>query len=267
MRATRKTIQSSLQTLSLLACALMLSACGKDAETPAPATAPQLEAAPAATATPVPTVTAKRVVDQLITAETIGMNLADVDKLAGPSVHSVRSADHRHLYRANGCEVTLRTDEADKVVQAVEVAIAPSCKVSLAPLLGGYAGTPPMQLNELTFGKLEGTLGGGYYADCLASCGNAADPVATLYIEGPRALQLMEFVLEVPLVSGPALDAADQWKQAMEKAESENYVVDNRFNCESERFRDVAAKAFSPVKPVNFVFGRGLAYGTDDCQG
>lgn len=262
MRATKTTAKNSVQKLALLACVLMLSACGKEAVTSAPAAAPQKEVAVVAPAPAVPAVAPKRVVDQLITAETIGMNLAYVDKIAGPAV---RSEAHRHLYRVDGCEVTLRSDDADKVVQAVEVAIAPSCQVSLEPLMGSFAGTPPLQLNALTFGKLEQVLGGGYYADCLASCGNAADPVVTLYVEGPRALQLMEFALEAPLVNGPALEAADQWKQAMEKAESEHYVLDNRFNCEPERFRDVAAAAFAPVKPANFVFGRGLDYQEGDC--
>lgn len=258
MRATKTTTgadKSALRKLALLACVLMLGACGKEAATPTPAAAaPQTEAAPAA----------QRVVEQLVTAETIGMNLADVEKIAGPAVHS---DGHRHRYHVDGCEVTLRSDEADKVVQAVEVALAPSCKVSLEPLIGSYAGTPPLQLHELTFGKFEQRLGGRYYADCLASCGNAADPVVSLYVEGPRALQLMEFSLEVPLVSGPALAASKQWEQAMEKAESEHYVVDNRFNCEPERFRDVAASAFAPVKPLHFVFGHGLVYQTGECDG
>lgn len=259
---------------SLLACALLLTACSKPAEeaaAPAPATAPATVAeAPAATAEPAapaaPTSPASRVVDQLFTAEVIGMNLADVDKLAGPAV---RSEDRRHLYRADGCELTLRTDAADKAVQAVEVAITPSCQLSLEPVLGGYAGEPALQLQALRFGNFGQMLGGGasYYADCLSLCGNAADPVVSLHMEGPRALHFMEFAIEAPLVNGPALNAAETWRSAMEAAESETYVVDTRFNCEPQRFQPVAEKAFAPVQPAVFIFGRELGYGgeANDC--
>lgn len=245
---------------SLLACTLLLSACNKGAETPAAAPA----AAPAPAAEPV--AAAPRVVDQLFNTETIGMNLAYVEKLAGPAV---RSELHRHLYRVDGCELTLRSDDADKAVQAVEVAITPSCQLSLEPVLGGYAGEPALQLQALRFGNFGQMLGGGasFYADCLSMCGNAADPVVSLHMEGPRALQFMEFAIEAPLVEDLALDAASQWRSAMEQAESETYVVDTRFNCEPQRFQPVAEKAFAPVKPAVFIFGRDLGYGgeANDC--
>ncbi|MEX8192979.1 hypothetical protein [Comamonas guangdongensis] len=252
MRAI-KTRGAAARTLGLLACVLLLGACGKQAEAPAAAPQAQASAAPAA----------KRVVDQLLSVETIGMNLAQVKKLAGPAVHSEA---HRHLLRTDGCDITLLSDEADKVVQAVEVALAPSCQVSLQPLLGSLAGTPPQLLGELSMGRFEQLLGGAYYADCLSMCGNAADPVVSLIAEGPRALQLMEFAVTVQLVAGPALEAADKWRDAMQKAESEDYVLDTRFNCEPERFKDVVGPAFAAIKPTSFVFGSGLGFQSGECD-
>lgn len=254
MRAIKNTgTKAAVRKLGLLACALLLAACGKQTETPAPA-------AEAPAAAPV---AAQRVVDQLMNSETIGMNLAYVEKLAGPAV---RSEQHRHLFRVDGCELTLNTDDADKVVQAVEVAIAPSCQVSLEPLLGSFAGTPPKPLNELTFGQFEQMLGGSYYADCLTLCGNAADPVVQLIAEGPRALQFMEFALSVPLVDGAALEAADKWRDAMQKAESEDYVLDTRFNCEPQRFKELVSPAFAAIKPARFAFGSGLDFQNGECD-
>lgn len=202
-------------------------------------------------------------VDQLFKPDTIGMNLAYVNKLAGPAV---RSDFHRHLYRLDGCELTLRSDNADKVVQAVEVAVTPNCQLSLEPLLGGYAGEPPLQLQALNFAQFGDMLSGAsFYADCLSLCGNAADPVVTLHVEGPRALQLMEFAIEVPLVGEAALNASERWKTAMETAESDTYVVDTRFNCEPQRFEQVAQSAFATIQPSVFIFGKELGYTTDDC--
>ena len=254
--ATQWTARRSLHTVGLLACAALLSACGKPAD---PATAP----AEAAASAPAAAAPAPRAVDQLFTPEAIGMNLAYVEKIAGPAV---RSDDHRHLYRVDGCELTLRTDDADKAVQVVEVAVTPSCQLSLEPLISTFAGTPPLQLDTLTMGSFHDKLGGAYYADCLSMCGNAADPVVSLVVEGPRALQLMEFALEVPLVDGPALDAAEQWRSAMQQAESEDYVLDGRFNCEPQRFQSVVAPGFAAVKPARFIFGHGLAFESGECD-
>lgn len=254
---TRHTTHSGL-----LACALLLSACSKSTDTSANAQSPTA-AATVATHTVLPTTPALRVVDQLFLPDAIGMNLAYVDKLAGPAV---RSEFHRHQYRVDGCELTLRTDDADKTVQAVEVAVTPSCQLSLQPLLSAYAGEPPTQLQALNFGRFGEMLSGAsYYADCLSMCGNAADPVVTLHAEGPRALHLLEFAIEVPLVGEAALHAAEQWRMAMETTESETYVVDNRFNCEPLRFDTVVAPAFAPIRPTVFIFGRDLGYGRDDC--
>lgn len=250
---TRHAIHSSL-----LACALLLSACGQPTDPPASAPTAAPAAEPAAT-------TAPRVVEQLFTAEVIGMNLAHINQLAGPAV---RSELHRHQYQVDGCALTLRTDDADQTVQAVEVAITPSCQLSLAPLFNSFAGEPPLQLQALNFDNFGKLLGGAsYYADCLSQCGNAADPTVALYMEGPRALHLLEFAIAVPLVNGPALDAAETWRSAMEKAESETYVLDTRFNCEPERFQPVAAPAFAAVHPTVFMFGRGLGYSAEagDC--
>ena len=241
----------------LLACSLLLTACKQVTDTPPPAaTAPADNSTQQTAATP-------RVIEQLFTADTIGMNLAYVDKLAGPAL---RSDLHRHQYQVDGCALTLRTDDANKTVQAVEVAITPSCQLSLQPLLQGYAGEPATQLQALSFGRFAEMLSGAsYYADCLSACGNAADPVVTLHAEGPRALHLLEFAVEVPQVDDAILNAVERWRKAMEAVESETYVLDNRFNCEPQRFESVAAPAFAPLKPAVFIFGRNLGYGSDDC--
>lgn len=247
----------------LLACTLLLSACKPSADTPTPTPAPLPAAIAPSDNNATPTAAASRVVDLLFQADTIGMRLAAVNQLAGPALHSEQ---HRHQYRVDGCELTLRTDDADHTVQAVEVAITPSCQLSLQPLLRDYAGEPPAQLQALRFGRFAEMLSGAsYYADCLSAC-NAADPVVTLYVEGPRALHSLEFAIEVPLVNDAPLNAAEQWRKAMEAAESDTYVLDNRFNCEPQRFDAVVAPAFAPLKPATFIFGRGLGYGSDDCS-
>lgn len=241
-----------------MAAAALLLACS-DSKTEAPAAVP---AAPVAAPAPV-TTEAKRVIDQLFSTETIGMNLAYVEKIAGPAM---RSEFHRHQFRTDGCDITLISDEADKVIESVEVDIAPSCSLSLKSVLNVSEGQPDMQLNELTFGRFEPLLDGRYYADCLSLCGNAADPVVYLEAKGSRVTNFINYAVQAPMVDGPVLDATFAWRDAMTKAESEEYVVDTRFNCEPDRFRSVIATGLKNVKPTVFSFGRGPGFVQGDCD-
>ncbi|MDR2300226.1 MAG: hypothetical protein LBE30_17995 [Comamonas sp.] len=242
-----------------IAAAALMAGCS-DSKNEAPAAA--------ATATPAPAPAAaapetKRVIDQLFDTETIGMNLAYVEKIAGPAM---RSESHRHQFRTDGCEVTLVSDDADKVINSMEVSISPSCNLSLEPVLGSTAGEPATRLGELSFGRFEQMLGGNYYADCLTLCGNAADPVVYLQAEGSRATGFMDFAVQAPMVEDTVLDATSAWRDAMTKAESEDYVLDTRFNCEPQRFKDVIASGLKNAKPTVFSFGRGLKFEQGDCN-
>lgn len=88
----------------------------------------------------------------------------------------MRSEFHRHQFRTDGCDITLVSDEADKVIESVEIDIAPSCNLSLKSVLNVSEGQPDIKLGDLTFGGFEPLLDSRYYADCLTLCGNAADP-------------------------------------------------------------------------------------------
>lgn len=245
--------------MTAIATAALMAGCSDSKnEAPAPATATPPAATPTAAAPET-----KRVIDQLFDTETIGMNLAYVEKIAGPAM---RSEQHRHQFRTDGCEVTLVSDDADKVVNSVEVGITPSCNLSLAPVLGSMAGEPATKLAELSFGRFEQLLGGNYYADCLTLCGNAADPVVYLQAEGSRATGFMDFSVQAPMVEDAVLDATSAWRDAMTKAESEDYVLDTRFNCEPQRFKDVIAPGLKNAKPTVFSFGRGLKFEQGDCN-
>ena len=125
---------------AIAAAALMAGCSDSKNEAPAPATATPPAATPAAAAPET-----KRVIDQLFDTETIGMNLAYVEKIAGPAM---RSEFHRHQFRTDGCDITLVSDEADKVIESVEIDIAPSCNLSLKSVLNVSEGQPDIKLGD-----------------------------------------------------------------------------------------------------------------------
>jgi len=231
--------------LSTSCACLLLSACFKE-EPSAPVAVAPVKAVPDA----VPSAMA-----ELFSLEVLGMNLAYVEKLAGPAM---RSQMHYHEFKLEGCQFTLKTDDSDKAVVDMEVQITPTCNLPLEPLLGSFADNTP-RLNDLSFNALQETLGGAYYADCLTMCGNAYDPSVYMHAEGPRALNFVEFQLRVKLDDDDSIQASNIWEAAMTAGESEDYVMEGRFNCDPYKYREVANQAFANVKPHSLRFGSGLA--------
>lgn len=253
-------MQKTALWLSTSCACLLLSACFQDEPPTPPAAEPAT--APAAVAPVAAPAAAPSVMAELFSHDVLGMNLAYVEKLAGPAI---RSQMHYHHFKVEGCEFVLKTDDKDKAVVDMEIEITPTCNLPLEPLLGSFADDTP-RLHDLNFTNLQETLGGAFYADCLTMCGNAYDPSVYMHAEGPRALNFVEFQLRVKLVDDAAIEASNLWEEAMKAGESEDYVIDTRFNCEPYKYREVAAKAFAKVKPHSLRFGSGLAadsYETD----
>jgi hypothetical protein len=193
---------------------------------------------------------------QLTSWDAIGMNLAYVQQRVGPAI---RSEDHQHHFKVQGCQLVLKSDQQDKAIRSVQVAITPGCDVDV----GGLLGMPQRQpLTTLTFGKFDDALGAGQYlADCLRDCGNAYVPSVYLEAQGSRALQFKQVMLTAELATDPAIQAAGQWADAMVAKESEDWVVrDLAFNCQPQKYRDVAAKALRTLQPDFFSFGDALAF-------
>lgn len=193
---------------------------------------------------------------QLISWDAIGMNLAYVQQRAGPAI---RSEDHRHHYMVQGCQLVLRSDQQDKAIRSVQVALSPGCDVDV----GGLMGMPQRQpLNALSFGAFDEAMGSGrYLADCLRDCGNAYVPNVYLVAQGSRALQFRQVMITAELATDPAMEAAGRWADAMVAKESEDWVVsDLGFNCQPQKYRDVPAQALRTVKPELFSFGDELEF-------
>ena len=193
---------------------------------------------------------------QLISWNAVGMNLAYVQERAGPAI---RSEDNRHHYMVQGCRLVLASDQQDKAIRSVQVALSLGCDVDVGGVLGM---SQPQPLKALTFGAFDEAVGAGQYlADCLRDCGNAYVPSVYLIAQGSRALQFRQVMLTTELAKDPAIEVAGQWADAMVAKESEDWVVrDLGFNCQPLKYRDVAAQALRTVKPEFFSFGDELEF-------
>lgn len=200
-----------------------------------------------------PSMASARLIDQVVQPETIGMNLAYLEKLAGPAE---RTYFNGNRFTIDNCNLTVTADPNSKSITAVEIEASPSCQVDLRKVLQLNT---PVTLSRLSFGQFESLLSPAtYFADCLMSCGNAYDPNVYLHHEGPRATNFMEFRIGAPIAEDATIDAANRWQTAMSARESESWIMDGLFNCEPGRYHTVASQAFRNTRVQTFSFGHRL---------
>jgi hypothetical protein len=147
-----------------------LAACSKSASpvniTSANATAAATNAvAPAVIVAPSPKLA------QIFTPDVIGSNVAFLETITGPAF---RTDGSERTYKVDGCEILVGAT-GGKIDNIGIAGYSQHCSFPIAQYFaGGYQYPAP---NNPTFGDIKRGLGGGYGADCLVSCGNAADPV------------------------------------------------------------------------------------------
>ncbi|MEW7857409.1 hypothetical protein AB2M95_15985 [Pseudomonas chlororaphis] len=190
-------------------------------------------------------------VAEVFNGDMLGTNQRYFESVAGIPRES--NGDE-HIFKVQGCDITA-TVEGGKVGK-LRIELTPKCQADLTQFVGTYAPTPG---NPLTIGAFIASSGGGlsYSASCLSMCGNAADPSVYAHWKGPHAVDFREVLLEVVLVSDAALNAANQWESQMRKAESEDYVMETRFNCD-QKYDAIAQKAFEKVQVSAVTIGTEL---------
>lgn len=188
---------------------------------------------------------------QVFSDDMIGANLSYFESVAGVARTSFGD---EHSYRVEGCDISVNAGGG--VVSSMRLQLSPGCSVDLSQDLGSFA---PAASQPLTVGSFARAAGGelDYYADCLQSCGNAADPTFYAYWQGPHAVGFLEVMLEVALVDDAALDAKGRWVADMQKARDEDWMLGTQFNCDHS-FNDQAAQHFDKVAVTALTIGTEL---------
>ncbi|MNG10507.1 hypothetical protein D3C84_939800 [compost metagenome] len=89
-------------------------------------------------------------------------------------------------------------------------------------------------------------------------CGNAYDPSVYALWEGPRAIGFTQVLVEAMLTDDAAIDAAGKWSTEMKKHKGEDFVIDNKYNCERS-FDPIALQSFKPVAITAVTIGTQLS--------
>jgi hypothetical protein len=227
---------------------IALAACSRPAavNAPANATAPPVNAAAAATpAAPNPKLA------QIFTPDILGANVAYLETITGPAFST---AGHDRTYKVGGCEVIVGVAGA-KIADIGIVNYGPACSFPIAQYFaGGYDRPVP---RTPSFGDIQSGLGGDYSADCLALCGNAADPVVTLTYHGSHADNFNDLVAQVSVNTDPIASAWQDWSDKVAPRVGETKLETGTDGI-SDTMQSVAAKDFQDIRPTTIRVGSDL---------
>jgi hypothetical protein len=176
----------------------------------------------------------------LIRMETLGAQLRDFERLAGPAKYIDGDA---RTYQVDGCAITLKL-ESDKSIQRLGVQASRTCRIPLNALVGG--GIPP--LGVATFDDFEEAGWGRakYETDCLTGCGNASEPALYAQWTPPSSRGRAAVIAEVMIVSRPAYQAFDRWQDAVEGG-GEVYMQSKRYNTDP-RSQAIVRNLFKTIR-------------------
>jgi len=243
--------QLGLAAQGLAALALVdLAACNRhgatNAAAPANAVPAATNAAAAAPAAPSPKLA------QVFTPDVIGSNVAFLETITGPSF---RTDGSDRTYKVDGCEIIVGAT-AGKIDNIGIVGYSQRCSFPIAQYFaGGYQYPVP---NNPTFGDIKRGFGGAYGADCLMSCGNAADPVVYLSYQGSHADNFNNLEASLSIADEPGLSAYMDWGQKLAARYGQDYVLAAKFNT-GDNLDDVASRDFAGVRPDTIRVGGNLS--------
>jgi hypothetical protein len=239
-----------MRPLWLASLALMaLCACAKGGSSNH---APPANAAPAPLANAVQAPAAPSAkLSQIFTPDILGANVAYLETLTGPAF-STEGSDR--IYKVDGCKVIVGV-AGPKIDNIGIEGFSARCSFPIAQYFaGGYDHpVPPYP----TFGDIKTGLGGAYGADCLALCGNAANPVVALSYQGSHADNFNDLLAEISIADEPALTAYQDWSDKLAAKYGQDYVTSGKFN-NGDNLDDVVSKDFAPIRPDTIRVGRDL---------
>jgi hypothetical protein len=236
-----------------LALAAVLAACAKGGGQPAHNAAPANAAPPAtnaAEAAPAPAAPAGKLA-QIFTPDILGAQVAYLETITGPAF-SVEGEDR--IYKVEGCKLIVGA-KGGKIDNIGIEDYSARCSFPIAQYFGEVPGQAVP--NYPTFGDIKAVLGGGFGADCLTLCGNAANPVVSLSYQGSHADNFNDLVASITVVDEPALTAYADWGDKLIAKHGQDYVVSGKFNS-GDSMDDVAAKDFGPIHPDTIRVGQDL---------
>ena len=238
--------------MAVLSLGLALMACSRhEAARPAPTAS---SGGSTRSSPPAPTL-----LSQVLRPEMLGANVAYLEHLVGPAF---RTEDGYKIYRIEGCDVVIAATSGAIDNLGVD-GWSDHCSFDIDGFFaqGGSPSTPRMP----TFGAMNGSHAGDFSADCLSSCGNAADPEVTFFYSGSHADSFHQLFASAPVREDPLLDGYSKWGAALSAKFGEDYIAEGRYLC-GDSLQAVATTALGAGRPRLIRVGDRLQDAAPKCD-
>lgn len=194
---------------------------------------------------------AQPVIQELFKPDMLGATILYLEQMTGPAKWF--DGDSARVYKIGECNVTIH---GKTVIESMTLDVTPQCTFDLAPFLGRQS---PLPAHALTFGQFHEETGGtsDYLSDCLRGCGNAYDPSVYMFYEGPRSNGFIDILVDAKQIGDVTVAATNAWAEVMEKEMGEDWVMENKFNCD-KRFNTVAYEQLKNIHISEIAIGSSL---------
>lgn len=182
-------------------------------------------------------------ISDVFSYDMIGNDISYLENLIGPARKTDETFKTK-TYIVDSCELQVGYDGLNITTLSVET--GGKCNFILKDVISFQENVPT---NKLVFG-LSGPV--TYYSDCLTSCGNAYDPAIHELYTGSRAENWREILIS-------SINASSgQWRDKMMSEQGEEWVMENRFNCDPQKYNDIAVKSMKGQRAERIMIGYGL---------
>ncbi len=184
--------------------------------------------------------------EDIFNFDMVGVDVAYLESKIGVARITNKESKTKQ-YRVGDCDLTVHYEGYS--VRSLSVAINDKC---LFNLNNTYIYEDNVSTKDLMFGELGPVT---YYADCLENCGNAYDPEIHELYKGSRAEGFREILLSTIDYD---YDKKSEWLSEMKKHETEEWVQERMYNCEPNKYSNVAGSALEGTKVGRITIGYRL---------
>lgn len=214
-------------------------------------------------------------IDRLFRLDMLQSNREFVEHMIGPakytSAASGDSAISVRMYVVDGCNVEVGYKD-DAVTYLGLKGVSSHCSFPLSRFIPHSPPTRVGELSRLTFGAFETDVGPGtkpnfYRVECLASCGNSAEPSVSLYHSGAHSDEFIDIVIEqeYPYSDRTTDLGLSKLEDILLKMESSQYLSSGTVACDP-KYQPLHKRLFETAAVKNVFVGFNLGSHAPNCH-
>lgn len=206
-------------------------------------------------------------IDKLFRLDMLNSNIDYIEHITGPTkykaqIGAVKDAESR-TYIVDGCKVEIVYQNGSVRNMGID-GIYSRCRFPLARFIPHTPKIRVTELDQLTFGGFNREVGrrideNRLFVECLASCGNSADPSISLFHTCAHVDEFVDILVEndYPYADKDADGALGKLENILLKSEPQDYLSYGKVACDG-KYQRIEWKLFEAIKIKKIYVGYDL---------